>query len=142
LDLAENDPQAFGSSLVLQTAKEYRKDKDGNFLSDEEGERLPPLWFPTRVHASDVVDEGDAVHGGFLAVETIDVAELPDEALWEGCAILDRLFAGKSREQVQEALQGFLARYLDRRYGPAKNLIGLLRKKMGLRQREPLTNPS
>lgn len=117
LDLAESDPEAFGSSLVLQVDKLFRLEPNGTPKVDAEGNELPPLWMPTRIHASDIVDEGDAVHGGFLSAG-LDVEGLSDAVLWEGSALLDQLFAGQERAAVEARCREFLARYLDRRYGP------------------------
>lgn len=134
MDLAENDPGAFGSSLVLESDKTYRLNEKGERRTDDKGEPLPPLWMPRKIFSSDIVDEPDAVHGGLLAAGMIDVAELPDEVLWQGCMFLDQLFPGKSRDQVEKALQSFLGRYLDRRYGHKPVLtVDMLRRKLKLR---------
>lgn len=114
MDLAESDPEAFGSSLVLQAEKVYTLDDQGRRKTDEKGNELPPLWLPTKVHASDVVDEGEAVHHGFLSIDT---GGLSDAVLWEGAALLDQLFAGQPRAAVEARCREFLTRYLERRYG-------------------------
>src|SRR5262249_40131778 len=63
MDLAESDPAALSSSLVLRADEEYRLRKDGTRETDAEGNDLPPLWRPTQLMASDIVDTGDAVDG-------------------------------------------------------------------------------
>jgi hypothetical protein len=111
LKLAENDPDAFSSSLVLQTDKLYRTDRRGRRERDEDGNELPPLWRPTKLHTSDVVDEGDAVDG-FLSADG-----LPDAVVRRGAELLDKQFAGQSREVVEARCLEWLRRYLDQRYG-------------------------
>src|SRR5262245_4116304 len=62
--LAESDPDALSSSLVLHADREQRLEPDGRTPTrGPDGEELPPLWRPTRLHASDIVDTGDAVDG-------------------------------------------------------------------------------
>lgn len=112
MDLAESDPEAFGSSLVLKTDKKYRLTEKGDKQTDGKGEPLPPLWYPLAVHASDVVDDGDAVHDGFLSVD------LPDFAVRKGAELLDQMFPGQPREVVEARCQAWLGRYLEVRYGP------------------------
>lgn len=112
MDLTEEDPDSISSSLVLKTAEETRLKKDGTPELDEEtGEPLPPLWRPLELHASDIVDTGDAVDG-LLSFEG-----LPDKYLREGIQLLDCQFDGKDREFVEEHLETFKRRYLAYRYG-------------------------
>lgn len=113
MDLAESDPEAFGTSLVLQTEQEHRLDKQGRPLKDDAGKELPPLWRPTLLHASDIVDTGDATNS-FLAA---DIDGLPDALVRQGCEMLNRQFDGKPREVVESRLNAFVNRYLAFRYG-------------------------
>jgi hypothetical protein len=122
LDLAESDPGAFGSSLVLLADQEYRLDAKGRPVVGGDGEELPPLWTPTAIHASDVVDEGDAVHDGFLSVPPDLLAgllrgDLPDDFVRHGSQLLDSVFAGQPRETVAARVTAWLGRYLELRYG-------------------------
>lgn len=122
LDLAEEDPGAFASSLVLEADEQFRTDTKGKPLSGPDGEPLPPLWRPTRLHATDVVDEGDAVHGGFLSAggASLDIERLPDAVVRQAWKLLDRQFGKKlSRERVEGACLKALGRYLDARFGKA-----------------------
>lgn len=123
MDLAKSDPDALSSSLVLKADQEYRLDKQGRPLLDEEGEALPPLWRPKELHASDVVDTGDAVDG-FLSVEggtaklSADVIDgLPDAAVRRGVELLDRQFAGQPPEVIRARCEAWLNRYLSYRFG-------------------------
>jgi hypothetical protein len=110
MDLAESDPDAFGTSLVLKTDQEMRLDKQGRPLKDDNGDDLPPLWRPKSLHASDVVDTGDATNS-FLS------SDLPDGIVRQGCELLDQQFEGKSREFVEARLMSFANRYLSMRFG-------------------------
>lgn len=123
LDLAESDPDALSSSLVLRTEKEVRLDKDGTPVRDAKGEPLPPLWRPTRLHASDIVDTGDAVDG-LLSADQLDIDGLPDAVVRRASEALDTLFAGQSREVVQTRVSAWLDRYLALRYGELTGLPG------------------
>ncbi len=78
---AEEDPASFSSSLVLDTDQEMRLDPKGRPKLDEQGNELPPLWRPKALHASDVVDTGDAVDA-FLSPEIAD--RLPDAVVRRG----------------------------------------------------------
>ena len=136
MQLAENDPDALSSSLVLKVDKEVRLEADGTAKKDEKGNRLPPLWRPTALHASDVVDTGDAVDG-ILSAELggLNVDELPDALLHRGAELLDRAFPGQPRDVVHARLSAFLGRYLDRRYGPAPGrTVSHLRRRMKLQE--------
>jgi hypothetical protein len=118
MDLAESDPDALSSSLVLSTDKTLRRDKDGVELAGEDGKPLPPLWRPKKLYASDVVDTGDAVDG-FLSAAPLSPRWTHDY-LAAGEGLLNRMFAGQTRETVEARASGFLRRYLDRRYGAKK----------------------
>ena len=115
MDLAESDPDAMSSSLVLTVDQEYRIDKKGRPKKDDDGNELPPLWRPVRLHASDVVDTGDAVDG--LLSVTLTTDGLPDAAVRQGAAMLDKVFADQTREVVEARLNAWIGRYLTRRYG-------------------------
>lgn len=112
MDRAEEDAGAISSSLVLQTTMQYRLDSKGRRAVDAEGNELPPLWMPTRLHASDIVDEGDAVHGGLLSVDA-----LPDALLYKACEMLNQVFESDTREVVKQRLLSWMQKYLDMRYG-------------------------
>lgn len=114
LDLAESDPDALSSSLVLQANEEFRRQKDGTLATDDDGNELPPLWRPTALHASDIVDTGDAVDG--LLSASLSVEGFPLEQLWQGARLLDGVFEGQSRAAVEARCLAFLHRYLDRKF--------------------------
>lgn len=114
MDLAESDPDAFGTSLVLQVNEEFRIDKQGKREKDAAGNDLPPLWRPTKLHANDIVDEGDATHS-FLSADML--AGLPDAIVRQGCELLDAQFANQDRETIKARLSAFVDRYLTHRFG-------------------------
>lgn len=114
MDLAESDPDAFGTSLVLQKDEIARLDSKKRPLTDDSGKELPPLWMPTALHACDCVDDGDATHS-FLSADLL--AGLPDALVRQGCELLDAQFAGKDRAFVDAHLTAFKDRYLNLRYG-------------------------
>lgn len=114
LDRAESDSDSFSSSLVLTTDMEYRLDNKGRPKVDDAGNELPPLWRPTALHASDVVDTGDAVDS-FLSIDA-----LPDVVVRRGCELLDQQFRGKSRKFIDDHIEKWKRRYLDMRFGEEK----------------------
>lgn len=66
LTLAEKDPDAFGTSVVLGDFElEYKIEKDGTPKKDAEGNELPPLLRVTTLLAVDVVDDPAANDGMF-----------------------------------------------------------------------------
>lgn len=127
LDLAESDPDALSSSLVLSTEKIYILDEKGKQKTDDKGDPLPPIWRPTKLHFSDIVDTGDAVDG--LLSAGVDVDGLPMAALWRGSELLDSVFAGQPAEVIRARCNAWLERYLSGRAGtPALSSEGLRRR--------------
>jgi hypothetical protein len=140
MDLAESDPSALSSSIVVSVDREYRLEKDGTRSRDANGNDLPPLWRPKQIHASDIVDTGDAVDG--LLSAGVDVDGLPLAALWRGTELLDSVFADQSEDVVRARLLAWTDRYLSGRFGekpgvqtidPRRDVATLRRR---LRQRE------
>lgn len=132
---ADSDPEALSSSLVLSVDKKYRLNDDGTRQKDDQGEDLPPLWYPKALHASDIVDTGDAVDG-ILSAE-IDIDRLPDAVVRRASEALDQLFSGQTREVVETRVGAYLERYLNRRFGePAGPSTALLRRRLRLKERE------
>lgn len=121
MDLAETDPDAFSSSLVLQVDQTYEMDENNRPLRNDKGDLLAPHWMPTKLHASDVVDTGEAVDG-FLSTVEIDIDNLPDIAVRKASEILDAVFAGRSREVILSRASAFLDRYLSNKFPSTKNV--------------------
>lgn len=110
MDLAESDPDAFSSSLVVKPEERWRLEK-GKRATDENGVELPPIWDPIELHASDVVDSGAAVDG-FLSAEG-----LSDQLVRDGFKMLNGFLPGATRDVVEARLSTWLTRALDLRFG-------------------------
>jgi hypothetical protein len=133
MGLAESDPGAFSSSLVLSVEEEFRLNKDGTEKADEEGKPLPPLWRPKKLFASDFVDTGDAADAVLEAQEWLEILGLEEgtpeleKAIKKAtrydnfqrlvCRLLDAKFRKMPREEIQQRCANFLKRYLDDRFG-------------------------
>lgn len=116
MDLAESDPDAISSSLVIVPRREQQVDERGRAKLDAEGEPLPPLWFPEQLKGSDIVGEGAAVDG-LLSVDYVQELN-PDDFVRLASRGLDKLFADQPREVVEARCREYLERYLNRRYPP------------------------
>ena len=114
MDLAESDPDALSSSLVLEADQEFRLDKKKRPLEDESGNPLPPLWRPTKLHGFDVVDTGDAVDG--LLSAQLGFGDLPDGLVRQATQVLDQAFPEAERSVVESRVKGWLAAYLAYRF--------------------------
>lgn len=78
LDLAEKDPDAFGTSVVISKMKlEKRINKDNTPVKDNEGKELPPLLRVEALAAVDAVDEPAANNGMFSGMfpENVQLSE-------------------------------------------------------------------
>lgn len=118
LNLAESDPEAFSSSLVLQADREERLDpKTKQPLMNDRGEPLPPLWRPTQLHASDVVDTGEAVDAILSGPSPILVDGMPDEIVRRVSQYLDAFFAGEEAAVVRDRMLAFVDRYIEHAFG-------------------------
>lgn len=114
MDLAESDPSALGCSLVGVYEDLFRTDQKGRPLADENGQPLPPLWIPKKIHAADVVDYPDATDT-FLSAH-----RLPDAAVRQGVRLLNGVFQGQTREVTEARLLAFVDRYLEHVFGPPR----------------------
>lgn len=107
LALAESDPDAVSTSLVLQVKKERRLDAEGKPAKDADGEPLPPLWHPTRLHASDVVDTGDAVDG------MLSQTAMPDAIVRQAYALAAEQFEGVDAATAAARLHSWVDRFIE-----------------------------
>ena len=115
LDLADEDPDALSSSLVLRPEEIEELDADGKPARNvDTGEVLPPLWRPVELHASDIVDEGAAVDGLLSAV---GVTGLRDDVVRQGFELLKGVLPGQSRDVVEARLLSWMDRALSIRFG-------------------------
>lgn len=144
MDMAEQDHEAIGSSLAIDPKKELRLNPDGTRVKDENGAELPPLWYPKKLYASDIVDEGDATKS--LLSTSVDIEQLEDAHVRQVFEILNTTFAGQDRATVEARVTAFLGRYLSHRFGPVSNdkllelqsetnqLLSLMRMKLRLHE--------
>lgn len=120
MDLAESDPDALSSSLVIQPEERYRRNAKGVLVEGKDGNPLPPLWWPVKLHGSDIVDMGDAVDG-LLSVEGL--SQLPDGIVREATRLLNKQFPDADRETLRARCLAWLERYLDVRFGAKGSII-------------------
>lgn len=106
MDLAEDDPDALSSSLVLEADLDYKMDKKGKILRDEAGNELPPVWRPTAIYGSDIVDTGDAVDG------LLSSDGLPDAVVRRGYELLIQQFGVQPDDVVRARIESWLDRAL------------------------------
>lgn len=117
MDLAESDPDALSSSLVVGGRKEVPQlDANKRPMLDEGGAPLGPIWRPTALHASDIVDTGEAVDG-LLSAEGLSIDGLPDELVRRCSQLLSSSFANATREVVKARATAWLENYLAYRFG-------------------------
>lgn len=98
MELAEESPDMFGVSVVIDTDQETFA-----ALEDSDGERVPLRV--AQVYAADIVDEPAATRGGLFDIST--AAGLPHAVKW----LLDTHFADSRPEDVLERFEGFLKRH-------------------------------
>jgi len=111
MDLAESDPTAFETSFVVSVDQVLILDENGERELDKDGNELPPIWLPFELHASDVVDDGDAVRGGFLSTRnTSEWARHVSE-------FLDSKFPNLGRDELEGKFQEFQEKYLTHKFG-------------------------
>jgi len=101
MDLAEEDPEAFGVSL----APRIDRSNLDQFRPKTAGEKWPIRV--TGVRAGDVVDTPAATTGGFFSLTTVDNRNLPAQAT----ALLDSYFSDAEPDVVTARINGFLATY-------------------------------
>ncbi|MCM2373906.1 hypothetical protein [Aporhodopirellula aestuarii] len=116
MDLAESDPGALQTSVAIKTDKLMRE-------NDADGNRQPPLWYPTELQASDWVDRGDAVHGDLLSEDSLDGflegsgRRLPSKLVIVFDQYLSQVFPDADREFLETRLNGLRDRILSDRFG-------------------------
>lgn len=103
MDLAEKDPDAFGTSAVINEELEYRLEKNGTPKKDNEGNTLPPLLRIKSLMAVDVVDD-PAANNGMFGKFFNESVELSAQAT----VFLDKLL---SSPEAVERVMAFLDRY-------------------------------
>lgn len=118
MELAATDPDALSSSIVTEPDL-FIEDSKGKLTQVMDESEIPPgvtpLWRPRAVHASDIVDTGDAVDG--LLSAQLDTDGLPLSALWKGEQLLNSVFEGQERDVIERRLHDYVSRYLSRKFG-------------------------
>jgi hypothetical protein len=123
LDLAEQDPEAFGVSVATLLADDmFDGPEDGDSESDDgsDGSDESDLDAPTALrikglHAADLVDTPAATRGGlFSSVQ--DATDIPAAATW----LVERHFAQYSPEAVLAKAHRFLERHYGRKISMTK----------------------
>jgi hypothetical protein len=108
MNMAESDPDMFGTSVVIPEWKaEYRLNDDGTRQRKENGDSLPPLCRVSQMTACDAVDSPAANNGFFSDADPAAVAT----------ALIDRLFGELDADEVRERLTNFCDTYLATREG-------------------------
>jgi len=114
LDLAESDPDAFGTSIVVDGDEEYEIDEDGNKVVDENGKTKNPMLRIKRLWAADIVDEpatGDGMFSKTVVLSSVATEQL-DKLIDEPTAL--------------DTIRSFLGRYVSYRGDKHNNLGRLL----------------
>lgn len=93
MDLAESDPEAFGSSIVFKSREVMRVNKDGTRATGPDGKELPPLVRCERLLASDIVDSPAANPGGMFDETGVELSA-------KAWATLDRLLSSPGAEDL------------------------------------------
>lgn len=109
MDRADEDPDAISSSVVITVDETEQADEKGKPLRDDDGNRLPPFWTPTELHASDVVGEGAAVDG------ILSLDALPDRHYAAACEMLDQLLGKFDDDEAFGRLLAFADKYMHHR---------------------------
>jgi len=102
-DVAEEDPDQFGASIVFEMEEEFVLNEDGTRKKDEDGEYLNPLARVKTLHAGDVVDEaatGDGLFEKFFSKTVMPSAEVTK--------FLDKYL---KEPDALEGVLGFLKKY-------------------------------
>jgi hypothetical protein len=108
MDLAESDPDMFGTSVVIKQSVEHQLNADGTRKKDATGKPLLPLLRVKKLFAVDVVDDPAANPGGFFSA----ASDAPDWAARQATEVMDRLFGDASADVVQARVNDFMNRYL------------------------------
>ena len=104
MSLAESDPDAFGSSMVIHWDEEYRREKDGTLTKGKDGKDLPPLIRVKKLNSVDIVDD-PAANDGLFGVPFFSGTVKPSA---EMSAFLDRFL---EEPLAVEKMISFLEKY-------------------------------
>ena len=116
LELADKHPDHFGSSMVVSGELIGRLDEKGRRKKNEKGEEMFPLFRPTKLRATDIVDQPAANEGLFAgesffeadvelsaeATKFLDKFLEDDDAVWKALGFLQRYLASRLSEEETE----------------------------------------
>ena len=105
MGLAESDPDAFGSSMVINWEPEHRYVKEDEPERDEEGNELPPFIRVSKFREVDIVDD-PAANNGMFGTQFFDNTNVKFSA--EMTAFFDKFL--DSPDAIDNVI-GFLQKY-------------------------------
>jgi hypothetical protein len=111
MDLAEQDPEAFGISMATQLDQQSYAEFEATYNRESDREKRKSMRWPMRftaIKAGDVVDSPAATRTGLFSLTEADPRNLPAQAT----ALLDTYFSDAPAEAIRERINGFLNRYL------------------------------
>jgi len=118
MDLAEEDPDAFGVSMVIDGEREHLKDEDGNLVKNDKDEVLRPNLRVKKIWASDVVDDPATGDGLFSRPDFAKTVQLSAGFTEQ----LDKLVDSPDAPEIAKA---FLERYASDRGNKSLLIDGL-----------------
>ena len=114
MDLAEQDPEAFGISMATQLDQQNYAEFEATYSRESDREKRKAMRWPMRftaMKAGDVVDSPAATRTGLFSLTEADPRNLPAQAT----ALLDTYFSDAPAEAVRARINGFLDRYFSSR---------------------------
>jgi hypothetical protein len=114
MDLAEQDPEAFGISMATQLDQQSYGEFEATYSRESDREKRKAMKWPMRftaMKAGDVVDSPAATRTGLFSLTEADPRNLPAQAT----ALLDTYFSDAPAEAVRARINGFLDRYFSSR---------------------------
>jgi hypothetical protein len=116
LDMAEQDPEAFGVSIATAldeaNLQQWQDTLPDMAPADRKAARWPMRF--TRLRAADVVDTPAATRTGLFSLADADLRNLPAQAT----ALLDTYFTDATPDVVRARIAGFLDRYFSSKGAP------------------------
>jgi len=116
LDMAEQDPEAFGVSVATAldeaNLQQWQDTLPDMAPADRKAARWPMRF--TRLRAADVVDTPAATRTGLFSLADADLRNLPAQAT----ALLDTYFTDATPDVVRARIAGFLDRYFSAKGTP------------------------
>lgn len=118
MDLAEEDPEALGMSVVINHKTEKRLSADGKPERGEDGKELPPVVRIQKLRAVDFVGD-PATDRALLSAGT------DDEKLAQLAGLVDHFCQGLTPEQIETRCTAFFSTYLSNRSAMTTAALGI-----------------